>query len=119
MTDWEPRLRRHRIAFVGQRVQGDMTVQLVNGHMMVRRRRPEVEGGPCHYEGGVITAWENTKQQYPKLFDDLTLIGALIALDPAEGGVKYQGHIDWVRPTDLPKQEDSNIIDAEYEVVKH
>lgn len=115
MSDFEKR----RVSYIGLRADApqERTVQLVSSVMMVRRLPPEQEGGPHVYEGPVIAGWENVKHSYPGLFDDLTLMGAIVALPP-NVGMQYAGHIDWVRPLDRPK-ENENIIDAEYEVVKH
>jgi hypothetical protein len=55
------------------------------------------------------------------MFDALTFIGVLAALPPNVNEMEWAGHIDWVQPTDKPehKLSEGNIIDAEYEVVKH
>jgi len=116
---------KRRVSFVGVRWEAEDNkhlLQLVTAMMMVRLLPPEKEGGPPVYEGPVFAAWENVKHQYPGLFDDLTLYGALVALMPGHSGqLQYIGQIDWIRPTDALSvlAQDDNVIDAEYEVVKH
>jgi hypothetical protein len=115
---------KRRVAFLGMRSDPILgqTVQLVTMPMMVRPIAAAQEGGPPRYEGPVFAAWENIKHSYPGLFDDLHLYGAVVALLPGHSGqLQYVGQIDWVQPTDAPliRELEDDVIDGEYEVVKH
>lgn len=87
---------RHRVAFVAFSRAESKTMQLASAMMMVKRIEPAQVGDPPVFAAPVFTGWKNYKEIYPGVFDDLDLVGALIAVI----GGPWAGHIDWLRPTD-------------------
>lgn len=98
----EPKtFERHRIAFVAFSKSENRTIQLASAMMMVKRGEPARAGDPPTFTAPVRVAWQNYKDTYPGVFDDLELVGALIAVI----GGHWAGHIDWLRPSDGPVVE--------------
>jgi hypothetical protein len=114
-TDWEKR----RVSILCLRPGGDL--QMISATMLMQKHKPAQDGAPSTFHGPTYALWENTKHSFPGMFDALTFIGVLAALPPNVNEMEWAGHIDWVQPTDKPehKLSEGNIIDAEYEVVKH
>jgi hypothetical protein len=115
--NWEKR----RVSIVLSRPKTVVPLQMVSWTMMMQKQKPAQEGAPPYFTGPTHALWSNVQHIHPEIFKGFELVGVLCATPPNINEMEWAGHIDWVQPTDEPehKLSEENIIDAEYEVVKH